>query len=103
MTTITKQEAIDRLIRSMQAATSDDLVEIHNELFPEDPVKEDQVQCKQPAMIGKILAHVRAGLEIEEILDLWNVIFPADREVWFDDVENVIHFDERFEPIGTPQ
>ena len=30
----------------------------------------------------------------EEIVDLWNVLFPADRNVWYDEQEDKIHYTE---------
>ena len=30
----------------------------------------------------------------EEIVDLWNVLFPADRNVWYDEQEDKIHYNE---------
>ena len=34
------------------------------------------------------------GLEAEEIPDLWNVIFPYHRSVWFDEEEGLLHYDK---------
>ena len=42
--------------------------------------------------------HVRSGLEAEEIVDLWNVVFPDDRNVWYDEEDDKIHYNE--EAIG---
>ena len=78
----------------------DDLVEIHNELFPERPTTEDQASENPSALVEKIVAHIDSGLEVEEILDLWNVIFPTHRRVWFDEDEGLIHYDETIEPVG---
>ena len=35
-----------------------------------------------------------SGLEAEEIVDLWNVVFPEDRNVWYDEEAKTIHFNE---------
>ncbi len=99
MTTITKQQAIDRLAEAVKKAHRDDLVEIHNELFPEHPVIEDAGKESDSALVAKIVAHIDGGLEVEEILDLWNVVFPFHRRVGFDEDENLIHYDEQGDPV----
>jgi hypothetical protein len=40
------------------------------------------------------------GLEVEEILALWSVVFPKQRRVWFDEDESLVHYDEKTEPVG---
>jgi hypothetical protein len=100
MTTITKQQAFQRLKEAVNKAHSDDLVEIYNELFPEQPVTEDQANDTPSILVTKILTHIESGLEVEEILDLWNVVFPAHSGVWFDEEEGLIHYDEEIEPIS---
>jgi len=100
MATITRQQAVDGLTRAVGEAHPDDLVEIHNELFPEQPTNEGVANQDPTALVEKIVAHIDRGLEVEEILDLWNVVFPKHRGVWFDEDEGVIHYDETIEPVG---
>src|SRR5947208_14066414 len=85
MPTITRRQAVDRLTQAVKEAHPDDLVEIHNELFPEKPITEDEARKDASALVKKIVAHIDRGLEVEEILDLWHVIFPKHRGVWFDE------------------
>jgi len=33
-------------------------------------------------------------LDAEEIVDLWNVVFPQDRNVWYDEEAKAIHYNE---------
>jgi hypothetical protein len=100
MATITKRQAVDRISEAVKEAHPDDLVEIHNELFPEKPTTEEEVKADPSALIKTIVAHINSGLEVQEILDLWNVIFPKHRNVWFDEDEDLIHYDEKIEPVG---
>ena len=100
METIPKQQAVNLLSQAVQEAHPDDLVEIYNELFPEDPTSEDEVNENPSALVQKIVAHIDSGLEVEEVLDLWNVMFPKHRKVWFDEEEGLIHYDEKSEPVG---
>jgi hypothetical protein len=103
MATITQQQAVDRLTQAVNHAHPDDLVEIYNELFPEKPITEDVAKENPSAVVEKIVAHVDSGLEVEEILDLWNVIFPTHRRVWFDEEEELMHYDEQIEPVAQAE
>jgi len=103
MATIAKQQAVDRLTQTVKKAHPDDLVAIYNELFPEEPTTEDQANENPSALVNRIVAHIDNGLEVEEILDLRNVIFPMHRRVWFDEEDGLIHYDEKIEPVGRAE
>jgi antitoxin component of MazEF toxin-antitoxin module len=100
MATITKHQAVHRLTEAVRKASTDDLVEIYNELFPEKPITEDEAKEDPSTLVQKIVAHIDRGLEVEEILDLRYVILPKHRRVWFDEEEGLIHYDEEIEPVG---
>jgi hypothetical protein len=100
MATITKQQAVDRLTEAVEKAQPDDLVEIHNELFPDAPTTENEAKQHPSALVEKVLAHINNGLELEEILDLRTFIFPKHRRVWFDEEDGLIHYDEKSEPVS---
>lgn len=82
-------EAVERLIEGITEAKPTTLAEIHAELFPEK-------SPAPPPTAGEIVGLVRGGLEAEEIVDLWNVVFPEDRNVWYDEEDQKIHFNEEF-------
>jgi len=100
MATITMTQAVARLTQAVALARPDDLAEIFNELFPERPTTEDEATADPSSLRKKVLAHIDRGLEVQEILDLWHVIFPMHRRVWFDEDEGVIHYHEKIEPVG---
>lgn len=91
MPSLSKTEAVNRLVGAVQSATSNELLEIYAELFPEKPVTE-------PPTALTVAQHIRSGLEAEEIVDLWNVVFPADRNVRYDEEGGTIYYNE--EPVG---
>jgi hypothetical protein len=103
MATITKRQAVERLIQGVREAHPDDLVEIHNDLFPEKPTTEEEAKADPCALVKKIVAHIDSGLEVEEILDLRYVILPRYRRVWFDEEEDLIHYDEEIAPVGQAE
>lgn len=100
MATITTQNALERITEAVGKAHPDDLAEIYNELFPEAPATEDSAKANRTVLLERIVKHIDSGLEVQEVLDLWNVIFPRHRSIWFDDEEGLIHFDENGEPVG---
>lgn len=100
MSTIVKQQAISELAKAVGKACPDDLAEIYNELFPEAPITEDETKQNPSAVARRIAAHIDGGLEVEEILDLWNVVFPSHRGVWYDEEGDVVHYNEKTEPVA---
>jgi hypothetical protein len=87
MPAISKDEAAEKLAKGVEKARPIDLAEIYSELFPERPSPPSPVA-------GDIARHIRSGLEAEEIVDLWNVVFPEDRNVWYDEEARAIHYNE---------
>jgi len=91
MPALSTNEAIERLAKSVEAAKPTALAEIYAEIFPE------KTATVSPSA-ANLAQHIRRCLESEEIVDLWNVVFPADRNVWYDEEEDKIHFNE--EAVG---
>jgi len=63
---------------SRRAASSDDLVQIYTELHPANPLP-DVTGAKAELLAKELAAHIRAGIEPEEVVDLWKV-FPGGTE-----------------------
>ena len=93
MPVIRKTEAIEKLARAVEGASSDHLVEIYAELFPEKKAP-DVSGSRGRTIAGQLAQRIREGLEPEEIIDLWNVVFPADRHVRYEEEEGIIRYNE---------
>ncbi len=93
MATIKKQEAVDRIVEAIKKSEWFDLHDYHNEIFPSKPMGEAKAKAHPAQVLKKILAHIDKGLEIEEIVDLWNVVFTRQRNVWFDEEEELLHYE----------
>jgi hypothetical protein len=87
MPALSKNQAAERLAEVVEKAKATALAEIYAELFPEQP-------AVAPPCASDLARHIRSGLEAEEIVDLWNVVFPQDRNVWYDEHGNEIHYNE---------
>ncbi len=86
MPELSKAEATEKLAVGVEKAKPSVLPEIYAELFPERP--------RGAPGRERDRRHIRGGLEAEEIVDLWNVVFPEDRNVWYDEETRAIHFNE---------
>ncbi len=93
MPALSKDEAAERLADGVERAKPSNLPEIYAELFPE------RLPGATP-VASEIARYIRGGLEAEEIVDLWNVVFPEDRNVWYDEETRAVHFNE--EMAGYP-
>lgn len=87
MATLSIGDAIEKLADAVEDARPGILADIYAELFPEEPV------ATRPSA-SDLAEHVRAGLEAEEIVDLWNVVFPADHNVRYDEEEELIRYND---------
>ena len=87
MPALSTNEAAERLAKRVEKAEPTTLVEIYAELFPESP-------AAAIPFAADLAQHVRSGLEAEELVDLWNVVFPADRNVWYDEEDQKIRYNE---------
>jgi hypothetical protein len=80
MATITKHQAVHRLTEAVRKASTDDLVEIYNELFPEKPTTEAESNGSA-ALAEKIVGHIDRGLEVEDPRPLARHLSEAPRGV----------------------
>jgi hypothetical protein len=87
MPALNKSDAAERLAKVVEKAKPSILTEIFAELFPERA-------SPTPLVASEIARYIRDGLEAEEIVDLWNVIFPEDRNVWYNEEDEDIHYNE---------
>jgi hypothetical protein len=92
MPALSTKEATETLAQVVEKAKQSTLGEIYAELFPEKP-------ASTLPSAADIAQYIRAGLEVEEIVDLWNVVFPRDRNVRYDEETKEIHYNE--EMIGS--
>jgi len=89
MAAITRDSAVKQISEEVDRFSRDDLVEVYGELFPDSPGVDGMGEV---ALVDAINRQIQSGLEVEEIVDLWNVVFPKDRDVWFDDETDTLRF-----------
>jgi hypothetical protein len=84
MPTLSMDEATERLARAVEKASPDQLKVFYDDLFPYQPIP-------SPLRAEEIVRYIRAELDPSEAVDLWHVVFPQDRNIWYDEEEEVIH------------
>jgi hypothetical protein len=92
MPTLAKREAVEKLIQAVRGMSLDDLLDFHNEMFPEGPMADLVTQNDGNMVRQKVLDYLGRGVEVEEILDLWNVAFPEAWNVTYDDEADTIQY-----------
>jgi hypothetical protein len=99
MAEIARDQAVQNLAQELAPMGPDDLAEVYNELFPGQPATEDQARRDRNRLLDQITDHFRRGLEAEEIVALWHVVFPRDLNVYFDEETNMVHCNKEGEPV----
>ena len=97
---VSKEQAVNLLTKEVEEHLhADDLLEVCNELFQDDPYTKEPAHEDVTPLIEQLDDYIRSGLEIEEIVDLWNLVFPKHRNVWYDEEEARMHYNEELEPL----
>ncbi|MBL9090090.1 MAG: hypothetical protein JNL96_02630 [Planctomycetaceae bacterium] len=100
MPILTKDQAVELLTKAVEEELdADDLLQVHNELFPDEPVTEDDVYDDVTPSIESIVEFVNSEPAIEDLLDLWNLIYPKHRHVWYDEQSEKFHYNEESFPL----
>ena len=99
MPTLTKHEGVEKLIEAVRGMGPDDLLDFHHEVFPQRPKPEIDPRNGGAAVRQEILDYLGRGIEVEEILDFWNAVFPVSWKVSYDDETDTIQYVIRPEAI----
>jgi hypothetical protein len=95
MSAIKKDQAVSKLITAIHAMQLDDIAEVCNELFPESPTDTTRVKEDPQRFQKQVFDYIDKGLEVEEILDLWRVVFPKDRRVRFNEETSELTYEDQ--------
>lgn len=102
MPLVTKDRALELLSQQIQEKFGiDELIEVYNEVFPEAPCTEGEAHEDSQPLIQGLVKHVSSGLEMDEVVDLWGLIFPKHRDVWYDEEEERLHYTEAVETVSS--
>lgn len=95
MQSISLQTATEKLVAQIRDMGLDEIVEVYNELFPQSPLSEQDVAADSAAAIDRIMRHVEDGLEPEEVVALWALMFPQAEWLEYDEEDDLLRFVEK--------
>ncbi len=87
MPTLAPSVAAETLAKVVEQDRLSYLDQVYSEIFP-------GVAVPKLLRARDVAGIIRNGLEPEEIVDLWNVVFPEDYNVYYDVDEDLIHHNE---------
>ncbi len=82
-------DARERLASGIETVPSDDLDAYFREFFPTCPLPEDG------AASGQLADHIRRVIERDEVANLWRVVFPGTRAMYYDEELGTLHYREQ--------
>jgi hypothetical protein len=92
MPKLSRSEAVEKLSQVVRGMSVDDLLDFHDELFPEEPKLKAEAQPDIEPIRRRALEYLGRGIEVEELLDLWNVAIPESWNVTYDDESDEIEY-----------
>jgi hypothetical protein len=98
MPAIAREQAVQMMRNEVDRLDAGDLVEFHNELFPRNKVPRQAVQGDVTPLFEKIVEHFNRGLEVDEILDLWNFLFPEKHVDAYDEEADALEYKDKSDP-----
>jgi hypothetical protein len=102
MPVVTKEQALELMTNEVQEKLgADELLEVYNEVFPDDSHTEEEAREDATPLIEQLVARINSGLEIDVLMDLWRLICPRHRNLWYDDVEDRLHYNEETEAVSA--
>lgn len=102
MPVVTKEQALELLTKEVQEKLGvDELVEVYNEAFPDHPYTEAAAHQDTTPLIEQLVELIHREQGVDEVMDLWGLIIPKTRNIWYDEEEDRIHFNEETEAISA--
>jgi len=99
MPALKRNQVIDLLTRAVkQDLNADDLLQVHKELFLDNSLNQEEFY-DDDARTAEILEYINGDLAVEDLIDLWNLIYPKHRHVWYDEQAEKFHYNEESSPL----
>jgi len=97
---ISPEQAVERLRREIQTLDWADLREVYNELFPTHKVTVEAARQDPELVRDQINKHIDRGLELEEIMSLWNLLIGGEQYIaFYNEIDNVFEFMKDWESV----
>jgi len=100
MPVITVDQALELLTREVQQKLpADEVVEVYNDVFPETPSTEYEANANVEHLIEQIVAYITGERGQEDIVYLWGLIFPRHRNIWYNEEDDRLYYNEETEAL----
>lgn len=86
MPDLTYSAAAERIALAIPTVGPNTLREIVSDLLTD-------TRAEPSRLAAELAAVVRRGIEPELLVELWNVVFPEDHDVWFNEETNELHYE----------
>lgn len=87
MPILSTPEAAETLAKAVEKSDPSLLREVYEEIYPD-------ASPSAPPVAATLAQLIRSRLAAEEIVDLWNVMFPEDHDVYYNEETRAIHYNE---------
>jgi hypothetical protein len=94
MPAVNKDQALELLTREVKNFAIDELLEVYNEAFPTHPTTEEEARKDPSPLVEQLVQVIKTRLEVDEVVSLWRLIIPKHYNVWYDEEEERIHYQE---------
>lgn len=102
MPAVSRAQAVDLLTRAVEEQLPpDELLEIHNELFPDDACTAEEARNDPIRITQRLVGFINGGRDPSELPGLWGLVFTKDRNIWYNEEEDRVHYNEETEALGT--
>jgi hypothetical protein len=102
MPVVTKDQALELLAHEVREKFgADEVLEVYNELFPDHPYPQEKAHEDVTPLIEQLVDYFNSGLEIDEVVDLWGLIFPRHRNIWYDEEVEGVHYNEKSDAVSS--
>jgi hypothetical protein len=99
MPDVTREKGLELLTQAVEKFPADELLEVYNEVFPNDPASEEEAQDAPRALVERLVEHINSRLAVADMVEFWGLIFPRHRDIEYDDEEDRIHYNEGAEAV----
>jgi hypothetical protein len=100
MPVMTRDQALELLTSEVQQKLpADEVEEVYNEIFRFNPPAEQEARRNSGPLAEQLAVYFNSGLEIDEIVELWRLIFTRHRNIWYNEEEELIHYNEESEAV----
>ncbi len=102
MPALTLDQAVEVMCKAVRETfPADEVLEIYNEVFPTHPHPwEDLASGVQP-LIQELVAYFKSGLSPSMIAELWSLLFTRHQDVYYNEEDDHLYYNEEAEPIWT--